>query len=1128
MEEVKIGVYICHCGFNIAGTVNVEEVARYAATLPNVAIARDYRYMCSDPGQDLIKTDIKKLGLNRVVVASCSPRMHELTFRKAVEGGGLNPYLYEHANIREHCSWVHDDKKLATNKAKDLVRAAVKRVYHHEPLVIKEAPLNPNVLIVGGGIAGMQAALDIANGENKVYMVEREPSIGGHMIQLDRTFPTLDCSECILTPKMSDVGHHPFIELLSLSEVEEVSGSIGSFKVKVRKKARYVDESKCVGCGVCEEKCPRRTDSEFEMGLAKRGMAYIPFAQAIPHIATIDKREARPCRGACKEACPIHMNTLGYVSLIKEGKFKEAYEVIRRTNPLPAICGRVCYAPCEQACNRGQLDDSIATRELKRFAADYEMNAGRAKAQPVEITRGEKVAIVGSGPAGLACAYDLVRQGYPVTIFESAPEAGGLLRYGIPEYRLPRNVLAADIDYIQGLGVEIKTNSPVRRLAEISNQGYKATFLGLGAGVSQKMGILGEDSPGVFYVLDFLRQVNSGVNVRLGPKVAIIGGGNAAADAARVARRLGVKEVTVVYRRTRAEMPALPSEVEQMEQEGVKIQFQAVPVEVLSKNNRVTGIKCARMEMGAADAKGRRRAMLVQGSEFTINVDNVIVAIGQSVDKSVLPEGLAFTDLGTLDVDPVTLRTNIDGVFAGGDVVSGPADVILAIASGKKAACSIQAYLRGEEPSFEESGQVQKLSEKEVAEIKKRFGSQKRVERSKPELEKRVSDFKEVEQAYSPEEAQQEAGRCLASTIEGCFECGECKKACEADAIDFSQTDQIVELEVGVIIVATGYDQFDPSVIPQYGYRKYDNVLTGLEFERITCAAGPTEGKILLKDGREPGSVAIVHCVGSRDQNYHEYCSRVCCMYGLKYAHLIREFTKADVYEFYIDMRCFGEGYEEFYKRCSEEGVNFIRGKVAKITDEALTDEEKGKLVVVSEDTLLGKLVRVPVDMVILCSALEARSDAENVARLFTINRRADGFFLERHVKLDPVATPTEGVFIAGCCEGPRDIPDTVAQAEATAAKALSLISKGTVTLEAAVSTVDESICQGCGRCEEICTFHAPKVAAKNGALVSTVNETLCKGCGACAVVCPTGAISIKHFTQDEILAEVGALTEVG
>ncbi len=1126
MEEIRTGVYICHCGSNIAGVVNVEEVARYVGTLPNVVVSRHYRYMCSDPGQDLIKKDIKELGINRVVVASCSPRMHEPTFRKAVEDGGLNPYLYEHANIREHCSWVHDDKKLATNKAKDLIRAAVMRVSHHEPLVIREVPLNPNVLVIGGGIAGMQAALDIANGQNKVYLVEREPSIGGHMAQLDRTFPTLDCSECILTPKMSDVGHHPFIELLAYSEVEEVSGSIGSFKVKVRKRARYVDENKCVGCGDCEEKCPRRTDSEFEMGLAKRGMAYIPFAQAIPNIATIDKREERLCKAACKEACPIRMNVLGYVSLIKEGRFREACEVMRRTNPLPAVCGRVCYAPCEEACNRGQFDEHIAIRGLKRFAVDYELKMGKHKAVPVERSKEEKVAIVGSGPSGLACAYDLVRQGYSVTVFESGPEAGGILRWGIPEYRLPKTVLANDIGHIQDLGVEIKVDTPVKRLGEIFDQGYKAIFMGTGAGMSQRMGIPGEDSPGVLHALDFLRQVNFGVKVDLGSKVAIIGGGNAAVDAARVAGRLGVEEVTVVYRRSRDEMPAIPSEIEEMEHEGAKIQFLAAPVKILSDNNRVRGIQCIRMEMGEPDASGRRRPVPVKGSEFTVEVDNVIMAIGQRVDKAMLPKELAYTDWGTLSVDPVTLQTNIDGVFAGGDVVSGPSDVIAAIAAGKRAACSIDAYLRGEELSVEEGGKVERLSEEEVTKVKERFASRNRVGVSKLKPETRVSGFEEVEHTYSPDEAQDEAGRCLASLVEGCFECGECKEVCEADAVDFDQTDQIIELEVGTIIVATGYDQFDPSVIPQYGYKKYDNVLTGLEFERLTCAAGPTEGKILLKDGREPESVAIVHCVGSRDQNYHEYCSRVCCMYGLKYAHLVRELTKADAYEFYIDMRCFGEGYEEFYKRLSEEGVNFIRGKVAKVTDEAITDEEKGKLIVVSEDTLLGKIVRVPVDMVILCSALEARSDADHVARLLSINRRTDGFFLERHVKLDPVATPTDGVFIAGCCEAPRDIPDTVAQAEAAAGKVLSLISKGTVTLEAAISTVDEAICHGCGRCEEICTFNAPKVAIKNGALVSSINEALCKGCGSCAVVCPTGAIAIRHFTQDEILAQVAALAE--
>jgi len=618
--------------------------------------------MCSDPGQALIKEDIKNLGLNRIVVASCSPRMHELTFRQVCQDGGLNPYLYEQANIRELCSWIHSDKKIATEKAKDIVRAAVRRVCWNEPLEVKEAPFNTNVLVVGGGIAGIQASLDIANGEHKVYLVEREPSIGGHMIQLDRTFPTLDCSECILTPKMADVGRHPFIELLAYSEVEEVSGSIGNFKVRVRKKTRHIDESKCIGCGVCEEKCPWKVDSEFEMGLAKRKAIYIPFAQAIPNLATVD--------------------------------------------------------------------------------ADH-------------------------------CAY-----------------------------------------------------------------------------------------------------IQSG---------------------------------------------------------------------------------------------------------------------------------------------------------------------------GKK--------------------------------------------------------------------------------------CGACIKFCEAGAITpetlLNQTDQIVEFEVGSIIVATGYDVFDPSVMPRYGYGKYDNVITGLEFERITCAAGPTRGRIVLKDGREPESVAIVHCVGSRDQNYHEYCSRVCCMYGLKYAHLLKEFTNAEVYEMYIDMRCFGEGYEEFYKHVSKEGVTFIRGKVAKVTDRAITEEKKGKLIVLCTDTVLGSLIRVPVDMVILCTALEARSDAEQVAKIFTLNRRADGFFLERHVKLDPVATPTDGVFIAGCCEGPKDIPDTVAQASAAAAKVLSLISKGKITLESAVAQVDETRCVGCGQCEEICDFHAPRVIHTDGRWVSTINETLCKGCGACAVACPTGAMSIRHFTQEQILSMIDALTEV-
>jgi len=1117
-EEPKIGVYICHCGLNIAGTVDSEGVAKYAGTLPHVAIARDYKYMCSDPGQDLIKNDIKELGINRVVVASCSPRMHEPTFRKACQEAGLNPYLYEHANIREHCSWPHaGDKKRATEKAEDLVRAAVRRVYWHEALEIKEVPVNPNVLVVGGGIAGIQAALDIADGGKKVYMVERDASIGGHMIQLDRTFPTLDCSECILTPKMTDTGHHPNIELMTNSEVEEVSGYIGNFKVKIRKKPRYVDIVKCNSCGECAKVCPVEVPDEFEMGLHMRKAAYLPLPQAVPAAFAIDKRGTAPCR----IACPAGVNAQGYVALISQGKFKEALEVVRRTMPFAGVLGRVCTHPCELDCERGKLDDSISIRALKRFVADYELKVGREKTTPVKKTKKEKVAVIGSGPAGLACAYDLIREGYAVTVFEALPQAGGLLRYGIPEYRLPKEVVDNDISYIKELGVEIKTNTAIRDLGEVFNQEYSVIFISTGAHASQKMGIPGEESKGVIHALDFLRMVNSGVEMKLGSRVAVIGGGNAAIDAARAALRLGAKEVAIVYRRSQAEMPAVKTEIEEAEREGIKFHFLAAPVKILSKNGQLSALECIRMELGEPDASGRRRPVPKKGSEFTMDVDNGIIAIGQTVDKTMLPKELGYTGWGTLEVDPVTLQTNIDGVFAGGDVVSGPADVVVAVAAGKEAAISIDRYLRG--VSLTEK---RKITPKKVEKVSTE-GVQPGARPAMPILKtsEREGSFAEVEQGFDEKTAIEEAQRCLNCGV--CSECLECVKVCEQGAINHEMQDEFVEVDVGSMILATGYEQFDPSVIPQYGYKKFDNVLTGLEFERITCAGGPTQGRIQLKDGREPESVAIVHCVGSRDQNYHEYCSRVCCMYGLKYAELIKEFTKAEVYEFYIDMRCFGEAYEEFYQRVSEMGVNFIRGKVAKITDQAITEEEKGKLIAVAEDTLLGKMVRAPVDMVILCSALQARSDASDVATLFTIGQRGDGFFLETHPKLAPVNTPTDGVFIAGCCEAPRDVPDTVAQASAAAAKALSLISRGKVTTEAAVSYVDESICHGCGRCEEICTFHAPSIIGKDGRLVSNVNEALCKGCGACAVICPTGAISIRHFNMQEIDSLVDGLLEV-
>jgi heterodisulfide reductase subunit A len=349
--------------------------------------------------------------------------------------------------------------------------------------------------------------------------------------------------------------------------------------------------------------------------------------------------------------------------------------------------------------------------------------------------------------------------------------------------------------------------------------------------------------------------------------------------------------------------------------------------------------------------------------------------------------------------------------------------------------------------------------------------------------------------------------------------CRLCEKVCETNAIDFEQQDEVVELEVGSIILATGYDVFDPTPMSQYGYGRLDNVITSLEFERLVNSAGPTGGNIVIKEGSAPQSIAILHCVGSRDKNYHEYCSRVCCMHALKYSHLIKEKTDAEVYQYYIDMRCFGKGYEEFYKRISDEGANFIRGKVAEVTDQAINEEEKGKLVVVAEDTLLGSIIRVPVDMVILCVALEPQPDAEAVARLFNISQSADGFLLEKHPKLDPVATTTDGIFVAGCCQGPKDIPDAVAQASAAAARVLAMISTGEVEIEAAIATINEDLCSGCKTCSLICPYTA--ISFDEEKKVSRVNEALCKGCGTCVVACPSGAITSKHFTSEQLIAEI-------
>jgi heterodisulfide reductase subunit A len=650
----QIGVYVCHCGLNIAGTVDVEKVTEYAKSLPQVAVAKHYTYMCSDPGQRLIQDDIKTHKLDRIVIATCSPRMHEETFRKAVAEADLNPYLVEIVNLREHVSWPHaHEPEKATEKAKALVRMGVARVKLLEPLKRRKVRVSKDVLVVGGGIAGIQASLDLANAGFKVYLVERSPSIGGRMAQLDKTFPTLDCSACILTPKMVDVAKHPNVTLLTNSEVTAVKGFVGNYDISILKKPKYVIEEKCVGCEICTNICPVKVPDRFNENLGQTRAISIYSSHAVPKVASVD---AKYC-------------------------------------------------------------------------------------------------------------------------------------------------------------LRLKT-----------------------------------------------------------------------------------------------------------------------------KNKRV---------------------------------------------------------------------------------------------------------------------------------------------------------------------------------------CGKCLEACEANAIDFEQQPETIKLKVGGIVLAVGSAVFDASKMPEYGYGHFRNVVSNIEFERISDASGPTGGKIISpRTGKQPNSIAFVQCVGSRDKRFHEYCCRVGCMVSLKQAILAREKIGKDVniYVCFNDLRAFGKGYEEFYRRARDLDINFVAGIPSDIRMAS-----DGSLYFDVFERGTNKLLDMRADLVVLANGLVPSDDTKRINELFHASRSADGFLLEAHPKLRPLECSTAGIFVAGACQGPKDIPDTVAQASGAAAKAIDLLSSGEIELEPLKAVVDEDLCSGCRMCESSCPFLAIEMKQEGDKLRAEVIEAMCQGCGLCGAACPTHAIKIQQYGSEQVLAQVDA-----
>jgi heterodisulfide reductase subunit A len=883
----------------------------------------------------------------------------------------------------------------------------------------------------------MESGILLGDMGYNVLMVEKEPSIGGKMILLSKVFPTLDCASCISTPKMAGTANHPKIDLKINTEVDRVEKlENGRFRVTIRKKPTYVDLERCTGCQDCETACTVTVPDQYNYEMVSRKAAHIVYPQAVPKKAVIERKGTSPCTFAC----PSDIKANGYISLARQGEYEKAFDLILEDAPLVGSLGRACYAPCQTECTRKDIGNAPYIKLLKRFVADryYEAHPEPAYG-PVEERSGHKAAVIGSGPAGLAAAYFLAKKGHDVVIFEASDHPGGMLRMGLPSYRLPKEVVERDIRNVTALGVEIRTGTRVESIDDLRDAGFEAIFVSVGATRPKRLGIEGEDLEGVSTGLELLRTVNTGHNVNLGgERILVVGGGNVAIDVARTAARLGASEVHMMSLERRHEMPATEEEIEEAVAERIVIHDGVGPVRFRANGGRVTGVETVGCT-SVFDGDGNFSPEFNDRDSGFIPADRVFVSIGQISETAVFVDcGIEVNRNNTIKAEASSLMTCLEGVFAGGEAVSGPSMIVDASAYGKRAAWHIDRYLRGEAYSnVEYPGSIPAVDREEVLARQVEYPGVT-IRPGELPAASRLENFDEVQLPLGEEEAFASASNCLNCGI--CSECHECVNVCPADAVDLYMKEETKEFEVGSVVVSTGFRMFPGEIHERYGYGRIPNVITATQMDRLVAPTRPYDHVLRPSDGKIPDNIAYILCVGSRDQTLgNPICSRVCCMYSMKQAQLILgALPIADVTIYMIDIRAFGKGYDEFYEQTRAMGVSFIKGKVAQIEE-----KDDGDMILRYEDIDAGGTIKkAEHDLVVLSTGIIPNPDYRSLFDGTGLEPDEMEYVSEPEAYRNPGKTSIEGVFAAGAATGPMDIPDSILHSGAAAAQAASYIEK--------------------------------------------------------------------------------------